>query len=153
MVGDKSVIVALNECLVYERTAIEGVHDQEHAFERQHYKKLSKWFNARVADARKKRRRLLRRIFELDDIPDLTSELYLVTLDVTAAFKAYLDSANATLDCYIKGIDVAESVKDYATVCVFYKNMKTTSCLIAKTEAKLRQIESIGKPEFLAEKM
>lgn len=151
MVGNPDVISTLNACLRIERTAHEGVHDQEHAFERKGYDKLGEWFDKRVQDAREKRRKLLDRLFELESIPGQDSDPYPVSFEPVDAFTTYQTLSQQALQAYIVAIQTAAAASDFATEIILRKNLRLTSKLLAKTEAKLAELQKLGPELFLAQ--
>ena len=149
--GNTSVVSALNAVLRIERTAHEGVHDQEHAFERKGYDGLGDWFNNRVTDARTKRRAVLDRLFELDSMPGQDSDPYPVSFEPVDAFTNYQTHCQAALTAYISAVQTAAAASDFPTEIILRKNLKLTAKLLAKTEAKLAELSKLGPELFLAQ--
>jgi len=70
----QSVTDALQAVLMIERAAMSQFHDQEHMEEYKENGKLEKWFDGLGDDSRDRRRRLLRRLFSVDAIPNPAME-------------------------------------------------------------------------------
>jgi hypothetical protein len=149
------VLNALQECLRYERTAFEYFHDLEHAMERRGWKELEKLLDKWVDKARRRRHRLIKRIYEYDAIPDPASDSYEIEFLPSKFLDSIQDLAQSAIDCYTKGIPVLFDAKAFGKpLKTMMLNLKCNQALLLSCEQILQQIETLGgDAAYLAEQM
>lgn len=147
------VLDALQECLRFERTAFEYLHDLEHAMERRGWKKIEKRLDKWVDRARERRHRLIKRIYEYDAIPNPDSDSYKVTFDPAEMFADIKDFAAAAIETYDKAIVVLFDAEAFGKpLGTLKKNLACNQHVFLKCEQILQQIESLGgAAEYLSE--
>jgi bacterioferritin (cytochrome b1) len=155
MTGDPSVNAALNACLRLEITAFEVLHAFEHAMKRRKYKALRGWFDDQVGGSRRRRRYLTDRIFALDG--EAMIAMNAAPVDPSTKVPEVLDRtlalATELLAAYQAAYATAESAGDNVTADGLCDLQEDAEELVGTLEAFLAQIEEVGLPSFLTDKI
>lgn len=149
------VLQCLQDCLRDERTAFEYFHDQEHQFERLGWKCLEHKLDCWVEAARKRRHRLIKRIYEYDAIPSPESDSYIVGSAPSHVFADILDFTQSIMECYGKGIQVLMKAEAFGKpLKTLFRNLACNQHVLLECEKIVQQIKTLGgDAEYLSEQM
>ena len=124
------------------------LHDQEHCWELLEYPKLEKlWDKANRDVWDDLHHKFLKRIFALGGTIEGVSS------DVKSAYLAALTNFNAIHEECQKLYDLVEEDDDYVTTKLLMKAQKLVEEWINYFEAKLAQLETIDRSDFMTEQM
>jgi hypothetical protein len=155
--GSPSVVAAMQAPLRVERRVFSEAHDYEHAFEYERLHKLEGWYNDLVADARNRRRRLLRQIFALGGTPDPDagdpeSVPAGVGNQIGTAFANTMTMFSGLWQAYQGSIEAAVGAKDQDTLKILSKNQRQVRKTICCIEARQKILSSVGDAIYKATK-
>lgn len=141
---DDSIVAVLQTVLRLEVRLMENCHNNEHLWQRKGYKKVRKYLDKIVAEARCRKRVLIDRIYLFDAVPDTSGGLT-DTYDTIAAMIGYvLDTHVALNAAYQDAIGVCRQYEDSVTEDLMNDAQWCVQKIIGKAEKKLRQIDEVG---------
>lgn len=154
-VPSPDILDALQQCLRIERTAFEYLHDLEHAMERRGWRLLEKRLDKWVDHARCRRHRLIKRIYEYDEIPNPDSDRYEVQFVPSEMFASIRDFATEAIATYTESTKVLFDAEVFGKPLMTLKrNLSSNQKMLLHCEQILQQIKSLGgDAEYLSEQM
>ena len=152
---DPAIVDKLNEALKLERTVCEGYHDQEHSYIATGWDGLRDWFDNRVEDSRKKRRKLVDWLFMAGEVPGTESLPYDVAdpNDPDAAISQVFDCENKLYDIYADLIQLSMDKGDFCTAKVGNCLMNITRKTIKKAVKQQNVLAKVGPANYLQSMM
>jgi bacterioferritin (cytochrome b1) len=143
LMGSPKLIAALKEVLMLEEDLFGWAHNEEHFFEHSEYCGLVKVFDAKVTEARDRRRPILNRIFQLGGMLDG------VDTDPEASLESLLMRLRAIHAACQEAYEASEDPDDYVTQNLLTKNQKAIEKCIEKIVMKLAKKAIIGEQLWL----
>jgi bacterioferritin (cytochrome b1) len=145
------VVASMQSPLRWERQIFSSVHDLEHLAEYARWHKLESYFNDLVAEARCRRRRLLRQIFAMGGTPDPDAgdpKAVPGPNDVEEMLSMAMSMYQSAWTEYQKAVNAAMAAGDQDTLSILSKNQREVRKTICKIEAKQRKVETMGPQVF-----
>ena len=154
MQGNPKVIIALNEALKEELSAINQYFLHAEMCENWHYGKLGDFIKKQSIDEMKHAEALVERILFLDGTPNMTE---LMQLTIGQTVKEQLESdlkleINA-VGMYNRFVAVARDSGDNASRELFERLLKDEEAHVDWLEAQLHQIKEIGYERYLSQQI
>ena len=154
MQGDKEILVALNDILTSELTAINQYFIHHKMLENWHYGRLSKKKREESIEEMKHADRVIERILFLDGIPNMQRlapvrvgeepiEMHKIDLDLEREAVARLNQA----------INLCITKKDAGTRELLEELLEDEEDSVDWLEAQLKQVGDIGRERYLSEQL
>lgn len=148
MTGSQTVIDGLLRLKQLANDVHDRLHDQEHLWEAIEYPKLEKvWDEANREVWDSIHHKFLRRLYDLGGRPPG------VTDDPVMAYSRALKEFNDLHEECQRLYSVVEEDDDYVTQKILMKTQKTIEDWIGYFEAKLYQVRTLDRSDFMAEQM
>jgi len=154
MQGNPKVIVALNEALKEELTAISQYFLHAEMCENWHYRKLGEFIKKQSIDEMKHAESLIERILFLDGTPNMTELMHLnIGQTVKEQLESDLKLEIAAVTMYNRSVATAREAGDNASRELFERLLKDEEEHVDWLEAQLHQIKEMGYERYLSQKI
>lgn len=150
--ADPRLIIALNQILVQELTAINQYHVNRARYKNLQFNELVEYIDERIADEVKHYNAVLDRIFYLRGTP-VAGRLDPVNIayDIPGTFSADAASETTAIQTYNQAIVLAVELKDDGTRKLLEDNLADEEDHLDDLQAKLDQVALTGLPVFLGQ--
>jgi len=154
MQGNPKVIVALNEALKEELTAISQYFLHAEMCENWHYHKLGEFIKKQSIDEMKHAESLIERILFLDGTPNMTELMHLnIGQTVKEQLESDLKLEIAAVTMYNRSVATAREAGDNASRELFERLLKDEEEHVDWLEAQLHQIKEMGYERYLSQQI
>jgi bacterioferritin len=154
MQGNPKVIVALNEALKEELTAISQYFIHAEMCENWHYARLGDFIRKQSIDEMKHAESLIERILFLDGAPNMTELLHLnIGQTVKEQIENDLKLEINAVAMYNRSVAIARDAGDNASRELFERLVKDEEEHVDWLEAQAHQIKEIGYERYLIQQI
>ena len=154
MQGNPKVIVALNEALKEELTAISQYFLHAEMCDNWHYHKLGEFIKKQSIDEMKHAESLIERILFLDGTPNMTELMHLnIGQTVKEQLESDLKLEIAAVTMYNRSVATAREAGDNASRELFERLLKDEEEHVDWLEAQLHQIKEMGYERYLSQQI
>ncbi len=154
MQGNANVIVALNDALKEELTAINQYFLHAEMCENWHYDKLGDYIKKQSIDEMKHAEALIERLLFLDATPNMTETMKLtIGHNVKEQLESDLALEISAVALYNNAIKVSREEGDNASRELFERLLKDEEAHVDWLEAQLHQIKELGYERYLSQQI